>query len=90
MAYYPNDSKIDGLIRADRWLASQNIAAMVYTGSDLTKIQYNAATNVDYEVLAYTNGDLTSIQHYIGSVLKGTTTLTKSSGTLVSAVFTGV
>jgi hypothetical protein len=90
LAYYPNDSKIDGLIRADRWLASQNIAAMVYTGSDLTKIQYNAATNVDYEVLAYTNGDLTSIQHYIGSVLKGTTTLTYSSGTLVSAVFTGV
>ena len=90
LAYYPNDSKLDGLVRADRWLASQNIAAMVYTGSDLTKIQYNNATNVDYEVLAYTNGDLTSIQHYMGSVLKGTTTLTYSSGTLVSAVFVGV
>ena len=78
------------LLRADKYLAAQNIATMVYTGSDLTKIQYNNATDVDYEVLAYTNGDLTSTQHYIGSVLKGTTTLTYSSGTLVSAVFVGV
>jgi hypothetical protein len=90
LAYYPNDSKLDGLVRADRWLASQNIAAMVYTGKDLTKIQYNTATNVDYETLGYTSGNLTSINHYVGSVLKGTTTLSYTAGNLTSAVFVGV
>ena len=78
------------LLRADRYLAAQNVASMVYTNSDLTKIQYNNATNVDYEVLNYTSGNLTSINHYVGSVLKGTTTLSYTSGNLVSAIFVGV
>ncbi len=74
-------------LRADRYLALQNIANMVYTSGDLTKIQYNNATDVDYEVLGYTGGNLTTIQHYVGSVLKGTTTLSYTSDNLVSAVF---
>ena len=74
-------------LRADRYLALQNIANMVYTNGDLTKIQYNNATDVDYEVLGYTGGNLTTIQHYVGSVLKGTTTLSYTSDNLVSAVF---
>ena len=77
-------------LRADRYLALQNIANMVYTSGDLTKIQYNNATDVDYEVFAYGSGNLTSIKHYVGSVLRGTTTLSYTSGNLVSAVFVGV
>ena len=77
-------------LRADRYLALQDIANMVYTSGDLIKIQYNNATDVDYEVFAYDSGNLTSIQHYVGSVLRGTTTLSYTSGTLVSAIFVGV
>ena len=78
------------LLRADKYLAAQNIAAMVYTAGDLTKIQYNNATNVNYEVFGYVSGNLSTIQHYVGSVLKGTTTLSYTSGNLVSAIFIGV
>ena len=78
------------LLRADKYLAAQNIANMSYTDGNLTKIQYNAATDVDYEVFAYTSGNLSSIQHYVASVLKGTTTLSYTSGNLVSAIFVGV
>lgn len=78
------------LLRADKYLSAQNIANMIYTDGNLTKIQYNNATDVDYEVLTYTTGNLTSIQHYVGSVLKGTTTLSYTSGNLVSAIFVGV
>lgn len=78
------------LLRADKYLSAQNIANMIYTDGNLTKIQYNNATNVDYEILNYTTGNLTSIQHYVGSVLKGTTTLSYTSGNLVSAIFVGV
>lgn len=74
-------------LRADRYLSLQDIANMVYTSGDLTKIQYNNATDVDYEVLGYTGGNLITIQHYVGSVLKGTTTLSYTSDNLVSAVF---
>lgn len=77
-------------LRADRYLALQDIANMVYTSGDLIKIQYNNATDVDYEVFAYGSGNLTSIQHYVGSVLRGTTTLSYTSGNLVSAIFVGV
>ena len=77
-------------VRADKYLAVQNIANMVYTNGDLAKIQYNAATDVNYETLGYTLGNLTTINHYIGSTLRGTTTLTYSSGSLASAVFVGV
>ena len=78
------------LLRADKFLAAQNIANMSYTDGNLTKIQYNDALDIDYEVFAYTSGNLSSIQHYVGSVLKGTTTLSYTSGNLVSAIFIGV
>lgn len=77
------------LNRADKYLAAQNIANMLYTNGDLVKIRYKNNVDVDYEVLAYTSGNLSSIQHYVGSVLKGTTTLSYSGGNLVSAVFVG-
>lgn len=76
--------------RADKYLAAQNIANMTYVSGDLAKIQYNTATDVDYETLGYTSGNLTSINHYVGSVLKGTTTLSYTAGNLTSAVFVGV
>jgi len=78
------------LDRADKYLALQNVAQMLYSDGNLVKIQYNNATDVDYEVLSYTLGSLTNIAHYVNSVLNGNTVLTYSSGTLVSAVFTGV
>ena len=78
------------LLRADKYLAAQNIANMSYTDGNLTKIQYNDALDIDYEVFAYGSGNLTSIQHYVASVLKGTTTLSYTSGNLVSAIFIGV
>lgn len=78
-------------LRADRYLALQNISAMIYNISgDLTRIQYNNSTDVDYEVLSYSGGNLSTIQHYVGSVLKGTTTLSYTGGNLVSAIFVGV
>lgn len=77
------------LNRADKYLAAQNIANMLYTNGDLVKIRYKNNVDVDYEVLAYTSGNLSSIQHYVGSVLKGTTTLSYSGGNLVSAIFVG-
>ena len=86
-----DDSEIASvnLLRADKYLASQNIANMTYVSGDLAKIQYNTATDVDYETLGYTSGNLTSINHYVGSVLKGTTTLSYTAGNLTSAVFVG-
>lgn len=88
-AYTKTEIDSVNLLRADKYLASQNIANMIYSLGDLTKIRYNNDTDVDYEVLAYTGGNLTSIQHYVGSVLKGTTTLSYTSGNLVSAIFVG-
>lgn len=89
-AYTKTELDAVNVLRADKFLAAQNIAAMVYTGGDLTKIQYNNATDVNYENLNYMSGDLTSINHYVASVLKGTTTLNYSSGNLVSVIFVGV
>ena len=76
--------------RADKYLASQNIANMIYTNGDLTKIRYKVNTDTDYETLSYTNGNLTTINHYVLSVLKGSTTLSYSGGNLVSAIFVAV
>lgn len=81
------DTDSVNMLRADKFLAAQNIANMIYTSGDLTKIRYNNDTDVNYEVLNYTGGNLSSINHYVGGVLKGTTTLSYSSGNLVSAVF---
>lgn len=75
------------LLRADKYLANQNLAAMIYSGGNLTKIQYNNATDVNYEVLNYTSGALTSINHYINSTLAGTSTLSYTSGALTSVIF---
>ena len=77
-------------VRADKDLAGRNIAAMMYTNGNLTKIQYDTATDVNYEVLGYTSGNLTTINHYIGAALRGTTTLSYTAGNLTSAVFVGV
>ena len=91
------DAKVDdteiasvNLLRADKYLASQNIANMLYTDGNLSKIRYNNDTDVDYETFGYTSGNLTSINHYVSSVLKGTTTLSYTNGNLVSAIFVGV
>ena len=78
------------LTRADKYLASQNIANMVYTNGDLTKIQYKNATDVDYEVFSYIGGDLSGIAHYIGGILKGNSVLLYTDGDLSSVVFTEV
>ena len=75
------------LLRADKYLAAQNIANMLYTNGDLVKIRYKNDTDIDYEVLNYTSGNLSSINHYTTSVLRGTTTLSYSGGNLVSAIF---
>ena len=88
--YSKTELNTSNIFRADKYLAAQNLAALLYTGSDLAKIQYNTATDVDYETLGYTSGNLTSINHYVGSVLKGTTTLSYTAGNLISAVFVGV
>lgn len=87
-----DDSEIASvnLLRADKYLTAQNIANMSYIDGNLAKIQYNSATDVDYEVFAYNSGNLTSIQHYISGVLRGTTTLSYGAGNLVSAVFIAV
>lgn len=87
-----DDSEIASvnLLRADKYLTAQNIANMSYIDGNLAKIQYNSATDVDYEVFTYNSGNLTSIQHYISGVLRGTTTLSYGAGNLVSAVFIAV
>ena len=78
------------LTRADKYLASQNIANMSYTNGDLTKIQYKNATDVDYEVFSYSGGDLSGIAHYVGGILKGNSVLLYTDGDLSSVVFTEV
>ena len=87
-----DDSEIASvnLLRADKYLSAQNIANMVYTDGNLVKIQYNNAVDEDYEVFGYTNGNLSSIDHYIGTVLKGTTTFGHAGGNLVSSIYEGV
>lgn len=78
------------LTRADKYLASQNIAKMVYANGDLIKIQYKNATDVDYEVFSYSGGDLSGIAHYVGGILKGNSVLLYTDGDLSSVVFTEV
>ncbi len=78
------------LTRADKYLASQNIAKMVYANGDLIKIQYRNATDVDYEVFSYIGGDLSGIAHYVGGMLKGNSVLLYTDGDLSSVIFTEV
>lgn len=88
--YSKTELNTSNIFRADKYLAAQNIANMTYVSGNLSKIQYNAATDTNYEVLSYSSGNLSTIQHYVGAVLKGTTTLGYTAGVLTSAVFTGV
>ena len=77
--------------RADKWLAMQDIAKMIYnTQGDLEKLQYVTDADVNYEIFTYTNGDLSGIAHYVDSVLKGNTVLNYLNGDLSSVIFTGV
>ena len=80
------------LLRADKYLASQSVANMIYdVNGKLSKVQYNNATDVDYEILTYNvDGKLSNVAHYVGSVLKGNTVLSYVNGKLVSAPFTAV
>ena len=78
------------MFRADKVLASKNIARLIYESGNLTKIRYNIDSDVDYEVLTYSVEDLVNVAHYIDEELKGNTVLTYASGELVSSVFIGV
>lgn len=80
------------LNRADKWLASQNIAQMIYdvNGDLLVKLQFIEATDVNYEIFSYTNGDLSGIAHYVDGELKGNSVLSYTDGNLTSVIFTEV
>lgn len=78
------------MFRADKVLASKNIARLIYESGNLTKIRYNIDSDVDYEVLTYSEEDLVNVAHYINEELKGNTVLTYASDELVSSVFIGV
>ena len=89
-----DDSEIASvnLLRADKYLAAQNVVNMSYNlNGKLEKVQYNNATNVDYEVLTYNvDGKLSNVAHYVATVLKGNTVLSYSNGKLVSAPYTAI
>lgn len=78
------------LTRADKYLASKDVANLIYSAGNLVKIRYTTDDDVDYEVLTYVGEDLTNVAHYLGGVLQGNTVLTYSGGNLVSSVFIGV
>lgn len=79
------------LIRADRYLASQNIAKMIYDSEgNLLKVRYNNDVDVDYEVLTYSGENLVNLAHYVNGELKGNTVMTYASDELVSSIFIGV
>lgn len=94
LALKVDDSEIASvnLLRADKYLASQNVVSMVYNEfGKLIKVQYNNATDTDYEVLTYNiSNKLSNVAHYVASVLKGNTVLTYSSGKLISAPFVAI
>ena len=94
LALKVDDSEIASvnLLRADKYLAAQAVANMVYNGSGkLSKVQYNNSTDVDYEVLTYNvDSKLSNVAHYTTSTLRGNTVLSYSAGKLVSAIYTGV
>ena len=76
--------------RADKVLASKDVANLIYSDGNLVKIRYTINDDVDYEVLTYSGEDLTNVAHYLGGVLQGNTVLTYSGGNLVSSIFVGV
>ena len=94
-----NDTKVSyedfnllNLNRADKYLASQNVVNMLYNSEGkLSKVQYNNATDVDYEVLTYNiDGKLSNVAHYVGGILKGNTVLSYGNSKLISAPFNEV
>ena len=76
--------------RADKVLASKDVANLIYSDGNLVKIRYTIDDDVDYEVLTYSGEDLTNVAHYLGGVLQGNTVLTYASDELVSSIFVGV
>ena len=76
--------------RADKVLASKDVANLIYSDGNFVKIRYTIDDDVDYEVLTYSGEDLTNVAHYLGGVLQGNTVLTYSDGNLVSSIFVGV
>ena len=86
------DSRLANLnvSRADKVLASKDVAKLIYDNGNLVKIRYTIDDDVDYEVLTYSGEDLTNVAHYLGGVLQGNTVLTYASGELVSSIFVGV
>ena len=80
------------LLRADKYLASQNVVNMEYNAEGkLAKVQYNNPIDDDYEVFSYNvEGKLSSVSHYIAAILKGNTVLSYSNGKLVSAPYTAI
>lgn len=80
------------LFRSDKYLASQNVANMVYNSENkLEKVQYRNPSDVDYELLTYNlDGKLIDVAHYVGSILKGNTQLSYVNGKLVSAPYVAV
>ena len=94
LALKVDDSEIASvnLFRADKYLSAQAVVNIVYNAIDKPiKVQYNNATDVDYEVLSYNGANkLINVAHYVSSILKGNTVLTYSSGKLISAPFTAV
>lgn len=89
---YVYASVLTGLnvFRADKVLASKDVANMIYSAGNLVKIRYNTDVDVDYEVLTYSGSDLVNVAHYVDSVFKGDTVLMYSDGELVSSIFVGV
>ena len=78
--------------RADKYLAQQAVANMIYTNGKLTKVRYNNDTDVEYETLTYgvVTGKLDNVAHYVAGELVGNTALSYTDGKLVSAIYTGV
>ena len=89
-AYTKTELDAVNVLRADKVLASKDVANMIYSAGNLVKIRYTADVDVDYEVLTYSGSDLVNVAHYIDSVFKGDTVLTYSGGELVSSIFVGV
>ena len=89
---YVDVSVLTGLnvFRADKVLASKDVANMIYSAENLVKIRYTTDVDVDYEVLTYSGSDLVNVAHYVDSVFKGDTVLMYSGGELVSSIFVGV
>ena len=79
------------LTRADKYLAAQNIAKMIYDlEGNLLKVRYNNDVDVDYEVLTYSGENLVNLAHYVNEELKGNTVMMYASDELVSSIFIGV